>query len=190
MEKITNLKKLKLSPKVNPLIESSTPIKTKNGLVATKMGNDLLDPETGEQHTHALIHTIKTIDDANFVKVFAEGVKKAFELNRTEMRVFQKVLEIYEKEKMTGGYADSITLCWFDDGLNGEKIGMSDRTFQNGLKGLLNKGFLSPKLRDQFWVNPSLFFKGDRVAFITEYKRTNKTEQNKLEDAVQQRLID
>jgi hypothetical protein len=38
------------------------------------------------------------------------------------------------------------------------------------------KGFLSPKLRDQFWVNPSLFFKGDRVAFITEYKRTNKTE--------------
>jgi hypothetical protein len=127
MEKITNLKKLKLSPKVNPLIESSTPIKTKNGLVVTKMGNDLLDPETGEQHTHALIHTIKTIDDANFVKVFAEGVKKAFELNRTEMRVFQKVLEIYEKEKMTGGYADSITLCWFDDGLNGEKIGMSDR---------------------------------------------------------------
>ncbi|VVH60608.1 hypothetical protein BAZOLSSOX_2376, partial [uncultured Gammaproteobacteria bacterium] len=41
-----------------------------------------------------------------------------------------------------------------------------------------------------FWVNPSLFFKGDRVAFITEYKRTNKTEQNKLEDAGQQRLID
>ncbi len=53
MEKITNLKQLKLSPKVNPLIESSTPIKTKNGLVATKMGNDLLDPkleDTGQQH--------------------------------------------------------------------------------------------------------------------------------------------
>jgi hypothetical protein len=32
------------------------------------------------------------------------------------------------------------------------------RCCQNGLKGLLNKGFLSPKLRDQFWVNPSLFF--------------------------------
>jgi hypothetical protein len=31
--------------KVNPLIESSTPIKTKNGLVVTKMGNDLLDPK-------------------------------------------------------------------------------------------------------------------------------------------------
>jgi hypothetical protein len=95
MEKITNLKKLKLSPKVNPLIESSTPIKTKNGLVVTKMGNNLLDPETGEQHTHALIHIIKTIDDANFVKVFTEGVKKTFELNRTEMRVFSRNKPIF-----------------------------------------------------------------------------------------------
>jgi hypothetical protein len=190
MEKITNLKKLKLNPLVNPLIEVSTPIKTKNGIVATKMSHDLVDPKTGEQHSHALIHKIKEVDDQHFVKVFAEGVKKAFELNRTEMRVFQKVLEIYEKEKMTGGYADSISLCWFDDGLNGEKIGMTDRTFQNGLKGLLNKEFLSPKLRDQFWVNPSLFFKGDRVAFVTEYRRTQRSEQDKLEDAGQQRLID
>jgi hypothetical protein len=56
---------------------------------------------------------VKTVDNANFVKMFAEGVKKAFELNRTEMRVFQKVLEVYEKEKMPGGYADSITLPSF-----------------------------------------------------------------------------
>jgi hypothetical protein len=190
MEKITNLKKLKLSPKINPLIESAVPIKTKSGLVATKMSNNLVDTETGEQHTHALIHTVKTVDNANFVKMFAEGVKKAFELNRTEMRVFQKVLEVYEKEKMPGGYADSITLCWFDDGLNGEKIGMSDRTFQNGLKGLLNKGFLSPKLRDQFWVNPSLFFKGDRVAFITEYRRNKTSEQEILKSKEKQILLD
>jgi hypothetical protein len=48
------------------------------------LGNDLLDPETGEQHTHALIHTIKTINDANFLKVFAEGVKKTFKLGLTQ----------------------------------------------------------------------------------------------------------
>jgi hypothetical protein len=47
------------------------------------------------------------------------------------MRVFYKVLEVYEQEKMTGGYADSITLSLFDDGLNGDPLGMSDRTFQN-----------------------------------------------------------
>jgi hypothetical protein len=110
-------------------------------------------------------------------------------LGETEMRVFCKVLEIYEQERMTGGYADSITLCWFDGGLNGDKIGMSDRTFQNGLKGLLNKGFLSPKLRGSFWINPTLFFKGDRVAFITEYRRNKETEQDRIEQEGQQRII-
>jgi hypothetical protein len=48
------------------------------------------------------------------------------------MRVFYKVLEVYEQEKMIGGFADSITLSLFDGGLNGDALGMSNRTFQNG----------------------------------------------------------
>ena len=190
MAKITNLRKLHFSPIINPLLELSTPIRVKSGLVATKMSNDLVDRSTGEQHTHALIHTLNIVDDAHFVKVFAEGIKQAFQLSRTEMRIFCLVLEVYEQEKMTGGFADSITLFWFNDTLNGQPVDMSDRTFQNGLKGLLNKDFLSPKVRDQYWVNPTLFFKGDRVAFITEYRRKKITEQDRLESQGQQRLID
>ena len=189
IKKITNLRRLKLSPKINPLVEQSLSIKVKNRMVATKMSNDLVDTKTGEQHNHALIHTLKIVDSQNFVKVFAEGIRQAFSLNKTEMRVFYKVLEVYEQERMTGGFADSITLCLFDGGLNGERIEMTDRTFQNGLKGLLNKGFLSPKLRDQYWVNPTLFFKGDRVAFITEYRRNKETEQDRIEQEGQQRII-
>jgi hypothetical protein len=54
------------------------------------------------------------------------------------------------------------------------------------LRVLLNKDFLSPKVRDQYWVNPTLFFKGDRVAFITEYRRKKITEQDRLESLGQQ----
>jgi hypothetical protein len=191
MKEIRDIRVLNYSPKINPLVETKqNPVKTKKGLVATKMSTDLVDPTTGEHHSHALIHKIKEVDDQHFVKVFAEGVKRAFELNRTESRVFQKILEIYEAEKMTGGYADSISLSWFNGGLNGDKIGMSDVTFHRGLKALLNKGFISPKMPNIYWVNPSLFFKGDRVAFVTEYRRTQKSEKDKLEDAGQQRLID
>jgi hypothetical protein len=60
------------------------------------------------------------------------------------------------KGLIIGLKADSITLFWFNDTLNGQSVDMSDRTFQNGLKGLLNKDFLSPKVRDQYWVNPTL----------------------------------
>ena len=173
MKIVTDIRVLDYSPKLNPLIETNqAPIKTKKGLVATKMSNDLVDPITGEQHSHALIHSIKEKDDQHFVKVFSKGIKEAFDLNRTEARVFQKVLDVYEKEKMTGGYADTVTLSWFSGGLNGDMVGMSDVTFHRGLKGLLNKGFISPKTPNVYWVNPALFFKGDRVAFVTEYRRT------------------
>ena len=128
----------------------------------------------------SMIHTVEEKDDAEFVKVFADGVKAAFDLNRTAARVFQSVLDAYQKEKMTGGFADSVTLAWFDGGLDGQSIGMSEDTFQRGLKDLLDKYFLSPKRPNEFWVNSSMFFKGDRVAFVKEYRRRDTT--TKIED--------
>ncbi|WP_434533783.1 hypothetical protein, partial [Chitiniphilus shinanonensis] len=95
---------------------------------------------------------------------------------------------------MAGGYADSVYLAWFDGGLSGQNIGMTDRTFQTGLRELLAKGFLAARSPNLFWVNPSLFFKGDRVAFVKEYRRRkpsqDEAERGELESKGQQRLID
>ena len=113
-----------------------------------------------------------------------------YDLNRTAARVFHLVLEKYEQEPMTGGYADSLYLVWFDGGLSGQAIGMSEATFNRGLRGLVEKGFLYPRLPGVYWTNPNLFFKGDRVAFIHEYKRksSGKTRLDELEARGQQRL--
>ena len=67
---------------------------------------------------------------------------------------------------------------------------MSEDTFKKGLRELLDKGFLSPKTLNSYWTNPALFFKGDRVLFIKEYRRRRPTEQELLEDAGQQRLLE
>jgi hypothetical protein len=40
MKKITSLKNLKLSPKINPLVELSAPIRVSSGLVAAKMSTE------------------------------------------------------------------------------------------------------------------------------------------------------
>lgn len=165
-----NLRKLDYSPSENPFL-SGNEIKTRHKTVRTKAkGSDLVDTETGEIVGQSIIHTIEERDEEHFVKVFAEGVKAAFELTRTGARVFQSVLNVYQGTKMHGGYADSLTLHFFDHGLNGESIGMSDRTFHNGLKELIAKGFLSAKAPNQYWINPALFFKGSRVAFLKEYR--------------------
>jgi len=170
-----NLRKLEYSPSENPFMVGSE-IKTKNKTVRTRPGSDLVDSETGEVVGQSIIHTIEERDDEHFVKVFADGVKAAFDLTRTGARVFQAVLQEYQATDMRRGYADSLTLHFFDNGLNGESIGMSDRTFHNGLKELIAKGFLSAKAPNQFWINPALFFKGNRVAFLKEYRRREKTD--------------
>jgi len=162
------------SPQVNPFAVPTTvevKSKTKRRYVRTANSQELCDPTTGEVRAVSMIHTVEERDDAEFVKVFADGVKAAFGLKGAGAKVFQTVLDAYQREKMTGGFADCLTLFWFDGGLNGEAIGMSERTFNRGLKELLENDFLAPKTPNTYWVNPALFFKGDRVAFVKEYRR-------------------
>lgn len=166
-----NLRDLEYSPSVNPLMEPRE-LRVKRRYVRTRGGGqELVNSATGELVGMAIVHTVEDRDDAEFVKVFAEGVRLAFELTRTGYRVFQAVLNIYQGTSMRGGYAEAVEVFWFGDGLNGEKLDMSEKTFQRGLKELLTKGFLAPKSSSLFWINPSLFFKGDRVAFVREYRR-------------------
>lgn len=183
-----NLKRLSYSPLENPFARGSE-IRTRHKTVRTRAsGNrDLVDSETGEIVAQSAIHIIEEKDEQEFVKVFSEGVKAAFDLSRTGARVFQAVLDEYSNTKMTGGFSDSLTLYWFGEGLNGHSIGMSDRTFHNGLKELLAKGFLAPKAPNQYWVNPSLFFKGDRVAFLREYRRPPRSGHERM--AIEARAV-
>lgn len=172
-----NLRDLDYSPTVNPLMEPRE-IRVQRRYIRTRStSQQLVDPRTGELAAVATIHVVEDRDDAEFVKVFAEGVRAAFELTRTGYRVFQAVLAIYQNTSMRGGYAEAVELFWFNDGLNGKTVDMSEKTFQRGLKELLSKGFLYPRMASSFWVNPSLFFKGDRVAFVREYRRKAKESQ-------------
>lgn len=174
--KTVNLRELEYSPAVNPLMEPQE-LRVKRRYVRTRGGGqELVNSSTGELVGMAVIQVVEERDDAEFVKVFADGVRAAFELTRTGYRVFQAVLGIYQNTSMKGGYAEAVELFWFGQGLNGATLDMSEKTFQRGLKELLGKGFLAPKSSSLFWVNPSLFFKGDRVAFVKEYRRRRPAE--------------
>lgn len=185
---LPNLKKLEYSPHLNPLIDPATvPVKkkrVKSGLAE----KPLLDPQTGDHIASSVIHQIEETDSDQFVKVFAAGIAAAYDLSKTGQKVFQAILQEYEKEPMSSGFAESVYLAWFDNGLSGRDIGMSEKTFQRGLKELLAKSFLAPKAPSMFWVNPALFFKGDRVLFVKEYRRRKRTSAERLEEQGQQRL--
>lgn len=184
---------LEYSPDVNPLI-NSTNIKVKSRSVRTGQRRDLVDIDTGEISAISVIHVIEEKDDAEFVKVFADGISKSYELTKTAQRVFRTVLDEYERTPMHGGFADTLYLAWFNGGLSGRNVQMSEATFNRGLRELLAKGFLAARGPNAFWVNPSLFFKGNRVLFLKEYRRrVNGEDQRKrddLENHGQNRLIE
>ena len=176
-----------MSPLINPLVEPQQ-LKTRRRLVRSGRSEDLVNQATGEISGVAAIHQIEERDDAEFVKVFAAGVAATYDLTKTAQRVFQVVLDQYQRTPMSRGYADAIELFWFGEGIEGRDAGMSERTCMRGLKELLEKRFLYPKTTSTYWTNPALFFKGDRVLFIKEYRRRKPTEQETLEAAGQQRL--
>ena len=164
------------SPNKNPLLDGAI-ISSRERRISAGLRSSLIDPDTGEVQAISSIHRVKQVDDAEFVKVFSEGVKAMYGLTRTGMRVFQAILEEYQDTKMNGGFADSIYINWFDGGLCGRDLGFSERTFHTGLKELLLNKFLAPRSPNLYWVNPALFFKGDRVALIREYRRKPKPTQ-------------
>lgn len=177
-----NLRKLDFSPDQNPLVTpSDVPVKRKrvrSGLAS----KTLVDVETGEVAAASVVHQIEDKDSDEFVKVFAAGIAAAYELSATGQRVFQAVLREYENTPMTRGFVDSVYLAWFGEGLSGRSVDMSEKTFQRGLKELLGKGFLAPKTPNLFWVNPALFFKGDRVMFVKEYRRAGARSSSKRDN--------
>ena len=169
----------------NPLINprDSVHIEKKKKFQTVGETREMVDTKTGEiVEQSSQIVTVKEVDDAHFVKIFREGIAAAYELSRTGQRVFGLILERYEQEPLTGGFADTIKLAWFDNGLFGEDIGMSQQTYNRGMRELLEKKFIAPKMPNEFWVNPALFFKGDRVAFIKEYRRKTTGDERSLSE--------
>lgn len=188
---VSNLQKLDYSPTINPLMEPQQ-VTSKRRYVRSGHAEELINPRTGEVHGVATIHQVEERDDAEFVKVFAAGVAASYELTKTAQRVFQVVLDQYQRTPMSRGFADYVNLFWFEDGIDGRTVGMSEYTFKRGLRELIDKRFIHPKDSASFWTNPALFFKGDRVMFVKEYRRrrcsADEQKRANLESIGQQRL--
>ncbi|AQX31578.1 hypothetical protein [Bartonella schoenbuchensis] len=195
-----NLRKLEYFPDKNPFLDKSK-IHIQNETITAHVGHHkLINFKTDKILTLPMICTIEEKNKRQFVEVFADDVQKIFNLSRTGRRVFIEILLLYQSDQLIDNFTDSIILVWLDDGLNGMKLDMGNKTFQNGLKELISKEFLKPKLRNQYWVNPAIFFKGDKIAFIKEYQikpsftkteeKTNQVKQDLPDDGYQTDIED
>ena len=127
-----SMRSLVYAPDSNPLLERVTVTAKQRRVYATLKGIHYHNDETGEVSEASVVHAIEEKDDAEFVKIFGAGVAAVYSLGKTAQRVFHALLREYENTPLQGGYADSIYLAWFGDGLCGRDIGMSEKTWQRG----------------------------------------------------------
>lgn len=179
-------KNLRVRYESNPLVQLRE-IVMKERTVKVGSARELIDSGTGEVHAVNAIYQRKIVDSERFAKIYLDGLAKTFGLTKTAQRVFQSILQLCEKDM------DSIWLNFMLVSKTDPE--MPESTFYRGLRELLRHEFVAHSdVPNKFWINPHLFFNGDRVRFITEYVRAVKSsdelDRDHLEKKGQKRLVD
>lgn len=113
------------------------------------------------------------VDSSRFVKLFLDGIKQAAGLSKPGMQVFEMV---YHQMRANPG-SDEIKL----NAYLARDHGMGDRTYQRGVRELLEKEFLFRSPSDGvFFVNIRFMFNGDRLAFVRTYHLKDAAKQQEL----------
>jgi len=136
----------------------------------------------GESISHSGIHIVRDIDENEFVKIYTKNIKAIFDLKPTAQRVLQYL--IIELQKTPN--ADAVYLAWVgaEEYFSENHIQSSRASFHRALNELIQKGFLAESTKpNMFWFNPSLFFNGNRLTFIYEYKKNSLKDIEKEIDA-------
>lgn len=136
----------------------------------------------GEAIAHSGVHVVRHVDETEFVKLYTSNIKALFELKPTSLKVLQYLMVKLQETPN----ADAIYLAWIgaEDYFSEENVQMSRRSFQRSLLEMVEKGFIAEsKDPNMFWFNPHLFFNGNRMTFIQEYRKKPKpVEPMKKED--------
>lgn len=169
-KKASTIKDFKINEE-NPFVRSlMVPKKQKTNVIATKNGGAVLNYKTGEVDDDTLfLAQRKELDNEPFIKLFQAQLKALFGLSTTAIRVFGYLMEEMK-------FDDKVYIRWKKaKEFTGYK---ADSSIQRGIAELLANDFIArsddPNL---YFINPQIFFKGDRIILIKEYRRKKSPKQ-------------
>ena len=148
-------------------------VKVRTKKIINKTGDMMLvSQETGEITAPiAGFWSGKAVDDEPFVKLFISGVKALKELTPAGTKAFALM---YEAAQSAIG-KDRVYISF--NSVDQNKNKMSRATFTRGFSELVEKEFLAPCVDlNWYFINPAYIFNGDRLAFVQEYRRKSKTD--------------
>ena len=163
----------------NPSVPCQESIgKTRKVLIGDEKKGLIINDGTGEITGlgGAVVYEWEEVDKERFVKLFLAGMKQAAGLTKAGLLILEVVYNLVRDNPNT----DEVKLNLYV--ASGKIEGITDRTYQRGLRELLEKQFLfrSPS-EGVFFVNVRYLFNGDRLAFVKAYHlRGGNGKQRKL----------
>lgn len=132
--------------------------------------SSLLDLKTGEIDP-ARIQIVKQIrsDKEQFVKIYTTHLKAFFELSTTAYKVLHYILYSIQNDAINKDKV-YLSLSIAQEFFISQNSKISSATYYRAMKELVEKLFLAETTDNYvYFINPKLFFNGDRVEFITKF---------------------
>lgn len=158
--------------KTNPFMAEVSNLKTKRKTVSVKSGKAIIDNSTGVVEDVAEIVSVHRVDNEQFVKVFTSNLKQFFNLKPTTFRLVQVLLHQLGKTPHRDTVYLNMTVAeeYFTET---DQKSVSKTAYYNAMRELITKQFIAESTHPNlYWINPTLFFNGDRVRFVKEYQNT------------------
>lgn len=154
----------------NPFLKGSEVQITgrKKRYTVASRGDTVIGP-TGQVKA-GIEHTIvRVVDDAQFVKVFSDGISGIYDLRSAGSKVFRFLFDQVQKHPNV----DRLYLYFMD--ATEEPWEISKPVFFRGMAELLEKGFIARSANpNMFYLNPTMLWNGDRFRFVQEYQRAKQ----------------
>ncbi|MCB1470006.1 MAG: hypothetical protein KDK08_23310 [Rhizobiaceae bacterium] len=172
----------------NPFVKDGTfvvPTRMKSsGVIETAGPLVLADTNTGEVMHAAEIRKRIEVDSDRFVKLFVAHLDAFFDLKPGTIRLMTALIDELSQARYAHG--DSIYLNYNkvrEYFVRKEASPPAKATFFSAMAELTEKGFVAPSVDTNLWfINPAVFFNGDRVRFVTELKRKRQTAEKRRQE--------
>ena len=153
----------------NPFLKSLNIPITPRSNIYLKKDEAVINLSDGELKNDVLLAgKRKYVDGEDFVKIFVKEMDSIFDLSRASQKVFSYMLSSIKY--------DDILMLKIEECQ--KKIGYKSKgPIFKSLAELIQKEFIA-KTPNQFvyWINPKLFYKGDRLVVMREYRKAKQKE--------------
>jgi hypothetical protein len=162
--------------KKNPFFEDTVEhiVKGQKTIFYTGKSPDLIISQEGEVKGHSIFARKTKIDKAEFMKVYKTGLANWYDLSKSAIKIFAFISSILKPNK-----------DYFDFDLDDCKAftGYSSKnTILNAISELIANKFIARGSNPyKYFINPTIFFNGNRLIFLEQFDIIDDKEQEKIQ---------